>query len=335
MPVGDFLKTHRALQRAILQGLDTNLPQRQAIFDEVVAIARKAFPKANILTRGDTSQYKQSARYMSQVTSVHTNFVHSEPAIKERLLFAKLLSDVGYYGVNNATQAEALSLLETAESICTALLEAQSSEVLPVLGDVLGPLQVLIQYLGAEGRHRALAICHRAIAIREQQKEGIPREQWTQLDYVNFGRAHNDMGVSLSQLNRVDEASQWFDSAHEFYKLAGNEETLTSRFGHIYSFLLWPLAIKKRAEDARELANRSLTLIAKAVGTDSPLHLQTKFITGMTLFATGNVDEALQFHEDAYEKRLNQQGVRNHLTLGSQYNLAVCSQHVGNLERAE
>lgn len=335
LPAGDYLRTHRALQRTILQGLDMDLPKRQRVFDEVVAIARKAFPEANIITRGDTSRYEQCARYMTQVISIHETFVQSEPAIEKRLQFAKLLSDVGYYGVNNAIQAEAFGLLETAESICTALLNFQPDEVRPVLGDILGPLQVMIQYFGVKGRHKALEISTRVITIREQQKAGIPRDEWTQLDLVNFGRAHNDMGVGLSQLNRAEEASQWFGSALDFYKSAGNEETLTSRFGHIYCFQLWPLAVAQKVTEARKLADRSLTLIAKAVGADSPLHLQTKFIVGMTLFTTGFVDEALKLHEEVFEKRLTRQGGSHHLTLGSQYNLAVCHHNAGGFEKAE
>ncbi len=335
LQAGDYLKTHRALQRTILQGLDTDLAKRQKVFDEVVAIARKAFPEANIITRGDTSRYEQSARYMTQVLSIHKTYIESEPPMDKRLQFAKLLSDVGFYGVNNAIQAQAFSLLETAESICTVLLDSQPDEVLPVLGDVLGPLQVMIQYLGVEGRHKAFEISKRVIEIRQQQKAGIPRDRWTQLDFVNFGRAHNDMAICLSQLNKVEEASPRFDSALDFYKLAGNEETLTSRFGHIYSFQLWPLAVAQKVTEARKLADRSLTLIAKAVGVDTPLHLQTKFIVAMTLFTTGFVDEALQLHKEVLEKRLTRQGGGHHLTLGSQYSLAVCYHDTGDLGQAE
>ncbi|KAG8405172.1 hypothetical protein J3458_021849 [Metarhizium acridum] len=335
LPVGHYLKTHRALQRAILQELDADLPKRQSVFDEVVCIARKAFPVANIITRGDTSQYQRSARYMIQVMSIHAVFTQSDPPMEKRLLFAKVLSDVGYYGVNNAIQAEALSLLETADSICTALLASQPDEVYPVLGDVLGPMQVLIQYLGIEGRHKALSINERALSIRKKQKGTVPRDQWTQLDFVNFGRTYNDMGVGLSQLNRVQDAKPWFDSALEFYKLAGNEQTLTSRFGHVHSFQLLPLAVAQRGTEVRRLADRSVTLIAEAVGVNSPLHLQTKFLVATALFTTGDIQEALGLHQETFEKRLTLHGSSHHLTLASQYCLAVCYQNIGNLEKAE
>lgn len=210
--------------------------------------------------------------------------------MEKRLEVAKLLSDVGYYAVNNNSQAEALDLLQTGESICTSLLDSRPEEVRLILGDILGPLQDLILYLGIDGRRRALELNKCAIANREQQMAGIPRNQWTQLDFVNLARAHNDMGISLSQLNRVEEASPWFDSALEFYKSAGNEDTLTSRFGHIYCFQLWPLGVKQKQAEAREWARRSMTLVAKAVGGDSPLSLQTKFFVAMVFFNIGCVD---------------------------------------------
>ncbi len=203
------------------------------------------------------------------------------------------------------------------------------------MADILGPLQVLIQYLGIEGRHRALEINKRAIKTREQQLAEVPPDQLTQLDFVNLARAHNDMGVSLSQLNRIEEARSWFDSALKHYQSAGDEQTLTARFGHIYSFQLWPLSVKQKKAEARALAERSVTLVAKAVGADSPLALQTKFLVAMALFTTGCVDEALMLHKEVFEKRMIRQGPSHHLTLASQYNLAVCYQNLSDLEKAE
>ncbi|KAK2593959.1 hypothetical protein QQS21_008318 [Conoideocrella luteorostrata] len=335
LPAGHHLKTHRALQRAILQELDASLPNRQNVFDEVVSIVRKAFPVANIITRGDTSEYQRSAKYMMQVMCIHAVFVQSEPPIDNNLLFAEVLSDVGYYDVNNAILTESLGLLETAESICTALLGSQPDEVYPILGNILGPMQVLIQYLGTKGRRKALSIVERTLDIRKKQKGTIPRDRWTQLDFINFGRTHNDMGVSLCQLNRVQDATPWFDSALEFYELAGNEQTLTSRFGHIYCFQMLPLAVAQRGTEARKLAACSLALISKAVGVNSPLHLQTKFLVAMVLFTTGNIQEALELHQETFEKRLTLQGRSHHLTFASQYCFAVCCQNVGDLEKAE
>lgn len=63
LPSGDYLRTRRALQRTIHQGLDTDLPKRQSVFDEVITIAQKAFPVANIIMPGDTSQYTKCEIY--------------------------------------------------------------------------------------------------------------------------------------------------------------------------------------------------------------------------------------------------------------------------------
>lgn len=134
LPSKDYLRTHRALQRTILQRLDADLARRQSVFDEVIMITRKAFPRADIITRGATINYAQSAKYMPQVISVHTNFIQSDPVMKKRIEFADLLGDVGYSGVSNACQGEALQLLQTGESICTALLDCRPAEVRPVLG---------------------------------------------------------------------------------------------------------------------------------------------------------------------------------------------------------
>lgn len=335
IPAGHFLRTHRALQRCILQRLDENLNKRQAVFDEVVSIVRKAFPEANIITRGDVSKYEQSGRYLPQVTSIHTAYVQSQPPMDPSLSFAHVLSDVGYYGVNDAVQAAVLVMLETAESMCTALLDKDPEGVRPILGNILGPMQVLLNCTGVAGRKRALELSGRCIAIRQEQLGDTPRDQWTKLDLVNFGRAYNDKGVSLCQLNRIDEAKPWFASALDFYQSAGTEETLKSRLGHIYSFKQLPLASDQQSEETRQLADRSVKLIGEAVGRSSPLYLQTKFLAAMTRFTTGFVEEALEMHSEIFKDRLIRHGKSHHLTLGSQYALAVCHQNVGDLENAE
>jgi hypothetical protein len=93
--------------------------------------------------------------------------------------------------------------------------------------------------------------------------------------------------------------------------------------------------LQAKEDRARTLAQRSVTLVAKAVGADSPLALQTKFLVAMALFTTGCVDEALMLHKEVFEKRLIRQGTGHHLTLASQYNLAVCYQNLSDLEKAE
>ena len=111
--------------------------------------------------------------------------------------------------------------------------------------------------------------------------------------------------------------------------------SVMTRYEYIYSSLLWPLAVAQKPAQARELADRALTLITKATGTDSPLLLQTEFIVGMTLFTTGFVQEALEYHKEVFESRLVRQGGSDHLTLGSEYNVAVCYQNLGNQLKAE
>lgn len=103
-------------------------------------------------------------------------------------------------------------------------------------------------------------------------------------------------------------------------------------FGHIYYYQLWPLGPQQKAVEARDLAHRPMTFIVKAA---PPLLLQKKFLVAMIFFSIGCADEALKLHKEVYEKRLVHQGTNNHLTLGSQYKLAVCYQNVNNLESAE
>lgn len=132
----------------------------------------------------------------------------------------------------------------------------------------------------------------RAIANLDKQITGIRPNQWTQLA----------MAVSLCARAKLTkpEASQWFDSGFEDYKSAGNKETLTSPFGHIYYLQLGPLGVKEKAVEACDFAHRSMTFIVKAVSEDFTPIAADKVLGSKDIFTIGCVDEALKLHKEVH-----------------------------------
>lgn len=175
----------------------------------------------------------------------------------------------------------------------------------------------------------------RILQLLNELIAGIPEQEWTDLDNLNFARSTADVGEAHIELNMIDEAGENFKCGLEYYRRMGNEETLPSRFGILYWIQMLVLATKGEASDARELARHATRLVSDAVGVETPLTLETKFYAAVVAFTTGDIAAALQLHRDILEVRLRLLGKSHHDTLSSQYNIAVPYQNLGDLENAE
>lgn len=334
-PTGSSLRTHRALQRDILQRLDGNIGLRQQLFNEAVEIIRKAFPYQNAIVRGDASRWSIEEKYLPQIVSLNLNFTQSVPSIEGTLQFATILRDGGYYLQNRNFQNDGRELLSTARIVCESLLESDPVDARLILVDSLSPLQRYNQYLGTAGREYAIQLNNKAIAVRKELVAGIPEDKWTETDIFGFGRTNIDMGCGYAQFNRMDEAGVCYEAALGFFNRHGSQKKLESRMGALSSFLAWVAATRQETKKARDLASRASSLVAQAVGADNPLTFQTMFSAGMVAFTTGDVAEALTLHKKTFEGRLQINSKTHNDTLSSQYNLAVCYQNSDDLERAE
>jgi len=334
-PTGSCLRTHRALQRDILQRLDGDIDFRQQVFNEAVEIVRKAFPYQNAIVRGDASHWSIEEKYLPQVVSLNVTFTQSVPSIEGTLQFATILRDAGYYLQNRSFQNDGKELLNTAQIVCDSLLESEPVDARLVLVDSLSPLQRYNQYLGTPGRNYAIQLNDKAMEVRKELVAGIPEEKWTETDIFGFGRTQVDMGCGYAQFNRMDEAAVCYEAALGYYNRHGSQKKLESRMGALCGFLAWVAATKQDATKARDLASRASSLVAQAVGADNPLTFQTMFCAAMVAFTTGDTAEALILHKRTFEGRLQIRSKTHNDTLSSQYNLAVCYQNSDDLEKSE
>jgi hypothetical protein len=323
------LRTHRALQRSVLQNLDGSTEYRDRVFLEVVSIIRKALPFFNFVKRSDGSQFPIFARCVPHVIALHRNYCESAPPIKADLKFANVLCHSGTYESVESNSTLSIPILRTGKDICQTLPD--SLAVRMELCNIMAALQQLLQARGAGGRAEALQLALRIRELRQQEMQGIPRDQWTDVEVVNFGRGSVDTGCTLMQLNRVEEARARFEEGIELYS---NTDTLKVRLFHARSLHVRTLAIMQRKAETREQAKTTIEVIEQELGRSNHLTLQTKSYSGHALFTIGDVDSSCELHRVVFEQRLQVDGNNHHLTLGSQYCLAVCFHRKGLLQEA-
>jgi tetratricopeptide (TPR) repeat protein len=318
-----------------LQKLDKDIDTRQLVFAEVVQIVRSPFPRLDPAKRGDPSKWAVYEKYLPQVISLEEAFAQSNPKISDDLEFTTILRDAGSYLMNSGYQPDAVTLLETAVAVCNSLLETEPLIAGNVLDGCLSNLQVYNQFMGVAGRKNALKLTARELELRTAQVDGLPRDQYAKTDVIKFGRVFVDKACAHSQMELLEEAGEFFDSALEWYHEAGGEEALPARMAQLYACQLWVVAPSQNKTKTRELIQRSLKLASDSVGPENPLTLAAMFSAATALFTIGDIAEALQLHKKVHEARVRLRGPAHHDSLASQYQVAVCDQNSNDLESAE
>ena len=330
-----ILSLHRALQRHLLHRLNTNLEERQSVFDEALRMVRRAFPVQNVVKRGDTSQWPMSEKYISQVTSLSAAYSQIEPRLKTDICLATLLADAGFFQLNYSLAPDGVSILQQGEIACDELIRSGHPDVQVILTDILNPLQLFFQFMGVEGRKTALQKSIRELSVREELVINIPEEQLSQLDRIGLARATVDLAMSNIQLNHIDEAARLFQQGVSIYQSIGDDSVVAARLSVLRGTLVWCFAIKQKKQETYALIQLACSLIEEQLGPDHHLTLQTKFCSAMALFTIEDFPECFRLHQEVLKKRIELRGHDNHESLASRYQCAAAQHAMGNLENAE
>jgi tetratricopeptide (TPR) repeat protein len=240
-----------------------------------------------------------------------------------------LLRDAGVYGTIGGNPTMSEPMLKTAMGICQTIPD--SLAVRRQLCNIMAGVQQTFQNRGTAGRIEALQMARRIRELRYQEMQGIPRDQWAEIDVVNFGRGNGDLGCALMQLNMVEEAKARFEEGIELYSQYDN---LKVRLFHARSLHVRTLAIMQKKAETREQAEATIDFIERELGRSNYLTLQTKSYSGHALFTIGDLDRSCELHKDMVEQYLQVDGNNADRTLGSRYCLAVCLQRKGLLQEA-
>ncbi|KAI0453559.1 pfs domain-containing protein [Xylaria acuta] len=328
----DALRTHRALQRSILQRLDSNVPKRDAVFKETVSIVKQALPPANFENRADQSLLPIFVKLWPQVIRLHGNFVECESQIPDNLEFATVLHSAAYYAHHGLGQGKLpLSLLETAEQICNSLSLVYPEDARELLINVLSGMGPNQWHLGKKAQAKRVELSRRVIALLAEETGGIPVHQWSQNQHVLFAKAQDDYGWVLTNGNQIEEAEAAFNKSIIHYRMIGKE------LPQILACCdrLMPLSTRQEKQQVREEAAKYLQDVIRLCGENNPLTLSMQSLVARAHFTIGDIGVALDMYKNTYQRRSLIFGNSHYATLSSQYCLALCLQHSNDLEGCE
>lgn len=325
----DSLRTHRALQIRVLGRLHENLTRLAARFNMVIAIIRRAVPRANISKRSDGSQFEHFARSLPQIISIRSIFVAADQKIDSTVSFANLLHDFAFYAFSIQNNSVALAMAETGVDICETFEDdPQARALLPTL---LNTISQLIHYHGIKGRQCGLAMMRRVVKIREEEFKDVPQEEWTELQSMTFARGQADLAWELCELNLLNEAAPLIDKAADVYRRIRND----IRLAQVLVNQLMILSTRQEKERTIEQGHRAIDTLQKALGKENPLTILMGFQAALAYFTVGEVASALDTMEFALQQYRLLLGRFHDVTLAAQYCVAVFSQNLGLLEHAE
>lgn len=298
-------------------------------------MVQKAFPAPDIARRGDLDEMHRYKKYISQIITIHTAFVQSRPKIEEDFDFLTILRDAAFFLEDDGYKLDGVPLSETGIEIGKVLVEKDHGKVFFVLLDCISCLGVFSEWLGTEGRLRAVQITSDALEMLKKHFGERPIRDWTELEKMRYGRAYHEYGVKIIHFNRIEESSEMLGKALYYLSKIQDQDPLKARIANIVSFQALIEASRHDPERAVDMINRSLTMMLAAVGTDSAWYVQAKNGEANITFTIGNVRQAVKLYEDLLKIRVRMGGKSDHDTLSCQYIIAVCYQNLGDLEKAE
>ena len=319
----------------VLHELDKDPLERQSVYESTRDIVREAFPHPNIAARGDETAWPAMSKYLPHVMSLHAAVVASDPNIDGDLEFVDILADASRFYFELGVQEEAIPLLRTAESICDDILPKKPMETKALYPTILSLLSIYEQFAGVQGRNTAWSYIKRCVALQAEYMRDLPLSSVTKLDHINVGRFFLDQGCDLLQTDDLIDAGSSFEKAVASYLKAGDEKALEVRLGSAFVFQSFIITAALGKKEAVQLANHGYQMVRQMLGDDSHQSTLLNFLRALILFNTGELKASNSTFQDVLAVRRRRLGESNHETLSTKYCLAVTSQALGDLGKAE
>ena len=319
----------------VLHELDKNPLGRQSIYESARDVVREAFPRPNIVARGDETTWPAMSKYLPHVISLHAAIVASDPRIDGDLECVAVLADASRFYFELGVHEEAIPLLRTAESICDDTLPEKPMETEALYPTILSLLSKYERFAGIQRRNTALSYIQKCVGLQAEYMHDIPLSVVTELDHINVGRFFLDQGCNLLQTDDLIYAGSSFVKAVISYSKAGDEKALAVRLGSAYVFQSFiHAAVSHKMEDL-EFSDCGYQMVREMLGDDSHQSILLHFLRALILFNTGELEASNSIFQDVLAVRRRRLRESNHKTLSTKYCLAVTSQRLGDLGKAE
>lgn len=319
---------HRSLQRGIRKRLSQDKSKQQAVFNQAVALVREVFPHSNPLQQPMPEKWSECQRLLPHLHALHDVYHKSRPHIKGSLDFAQLLLDAGMDQFERGITQEGLLLLKTAE----AVLDAFSPEDHQVMkADIHALIAIMYDNTGIGNRQEAFERRKIALDIRKKIFENAerPRRQ----DEILLYNSWMEYAISLLHYHHFEEAEPIIENCLRKFREWGPETEIPFEYAKYYNKIALVRMYQGRFDEAINLAARGVGLMKK---TGYVLfENRFKFDMACIILQSGDVNRALQVHQEILKERLEKLGQANELTLHSIYAIGAIYKLQGKLDEAE
>lgn len=321
---------HRALQRAILFKLDKDTTARHQFFLSAIAAIRMITPSASATQTPNPRLWDQFENAVPQILALQNAFVQSEPSMEGSEVFAQLLYDAAFNTWERESSQDGLRLLTTAQAV---LDELEYDSDAKLRADILVMRGVICDNIGISRRKEALHVKEVAVGIRQM----VVNRSQASLDVTDdilLYNALNDTAESHLQYYDYQQANRLIELCRKRYTTWGTEEEYPFEYGKYYRNKGLVYTLQGRFQDAINAAKRSVELakLDTGVGPRYLLYLQE---LASHLLQSGNVQGALERHEEVFGLRERLCGKFHDVTLQSSYAVGSMHYHLGNMAEAE
>lgn len=328
----EIYTVHRLLQSRLLQDMNTNHDERDRIFNIAFSLIRNRLPQPSRDTP-EPNKWNAFKEYLPHVLSLQRAYADplSIVTVKPFLGLADLFKDGGVLLWQRYIHTDALKLLHSAERVLDELPQADEN----LRAEISITVNLLLQYFGISYRKE---IKERSAKILEYRKRIVDQkgaENTTKEDKLVLNDARADYANTLLQFNDFRHAEPIYQECLSTYMEIGSSTDAGVAFAvaKLHHHLAYCKMYEQNFDEALQLSEYAVRIIENV--SNMAMSMRYRFDYACIMLQSGNLQRALDVHEDILKARLGFQGRASYFTLQSQYAVAALYHYLGRLDDAE
>lgn len=323
---------HRLLQSKLLQDMNGNRDERDIIFGIAYELIRNRLPRPSLDTP-EQAKWNAFKEYLPHVLSLQRAYADplSIVNVKPFLGLAELFKDGGVLLWQRYIHGDALRLLRSAERVLDQLPQRDEN----LRSEINITINLLLQYFGISHRKEIRERSAKILEYRESMLKQRRPESVTNEDKLVLNNARADYANTLLQFNDFRKAEPIYEECLAIYMEIGKAEDGGTAFAiaKLHHHLAYCKMYRRQFDEALALSDKAVRIIESV--SDMAMTMRYRFDLACIMLQSGNLQQALDMHQDILKARLGFQGRASYFTLQSHYAVAALCHYMGRLEDAE
>ena len=309
------LSMHRSLQRGIRERLSQDKGQQQTVFEQAVALVREVFPRSNELQQPTPDKWSECQKLLPHLHALHDVYHASNQNIIGSIEFAQLLLDAGMDQFEQGIIHEGLLLLHTAEKVLDASTGPSPEDHQVMRANIHAMIAIMYDDVGISKREEGLNRRKTALNIRREIFEKSTNK--TRRDEILVYNSWMEYAIALLHYHRFTEAEPIINKCYAKFQEWGTEDDIPFEYAKYYNKIALVRMYQGRFEIAIDCAMKGMQLMGQTGYNLFTSRL--KFDMACIVLQSGDLDKALQIHEEIHQQRIETVGPVNQLSLHSMY----------------